>query len=131
VLRTGAGAPALGRALRTRLVHLVPDGGYRGWLTGAREDVNTPSLLARGSTTLTRRVTNLGRRTGTWSVSVTGIERYPVSVSPAALTLGPGESAVYRVTVGGGSLVGGLDDGAVLWSDERGEVVRVALAITR
>ena len=131
VLRTGAGAPALGRALRARLVHPVPDGAYRAWLVGAREDVNTPSLLARGSTTLTRRVTNLGRRPGTWSVSVTGIERYSVSVSPATLTLRPGESARYRVTVGGGSLVGGLDDGAVVWRGDRGDVVRVPLAITR
>ena len=87
--------------------------------------------MARGSTTLARRVTNLGRRTGTWSVSVTGIERYDVSVSPATLTLQPGESAVYRVTVGAGSLVGGLDDGAVVWTGDRSDVVRVPLAITR
>jgi len=131
VLRTGAGAPALGRALRSRLVHGVPDGAYRAWLLGARKAVNTPSLLARGSTTLTRRVTNLSRRPGTWSVSVTGIERYAVSVSPATLTLRPGESTLYRVTVAGGSLVGGLDDGAVVWRGDRGDVVRVPLAITR
>jgi hypothetical protein len=131
VLRTGAGAPALGRALRARLVHAVRDGAYRAWLVGARGHVNSPSLLARGSTTLIRRVTNLGRQTGTWSVSVTGIERYAVSVSPASLTLRPGESARYRVTVGGGSLVGGLDDGAVVWRGDRDDVVRVPLAITR
>ncbi len=131
VLRTGAGAPALDRALRARLVHEVPRGSYRAWLAGSRKDVNAPSLLARGSTTLARRVTNVGRRTGTWSVSVTGIERYDISVSPATLTLQPGESAVYRVTVGAGSLVGGLDDGAVVWTGDRSDVVRVPLAITR
>ncbi|HEX6149342.1 S8 family serine peptidase [Nocardioides sp.] len=131
VLRTGAGAPTLRRALRARLAHEVPNGAYRAWLVGARDDVNAPSLLARGSTTLTRRVTNLDRRTGTWTVSVAGIERYPVSVSPASLTLRPGQSAIYRVTVGEGSLVGGLDDGAIVWSGDRGDVVRVPLAITR
>jgi minor extracellular serine protease Vpr len=131
VLRTGAGAPALDRALRARLVHEVPRGSYRAWLAGSRKDVNGPSLLARGSTTLARRVTNVGRRTGTWSVSVTGIERYDISVSPATLTLRPGESAVYRVTVGAGSLVGGLDDGAVVWTGDRSDVVRVPLAVTR
>jgi hypothetical protein len=45
--------------------------------------------------------------------------------------LRPGESAVYRVTVGAGSLVGGLDDGAVVWTGDRSDVVRVPLAITR
>ena len=131
VLRSGAGSPVLGRALRTRLVHDVPAGAYRAWLVGTRQDVNTPSLLARGTGTLTRRVTNLGDETGTWQVSVTGVERYAVSVSPASITLAPGESATYRVTISGGSLVGGLDDGFVLWSGDRGDVVRVPLAITR
>ena len=131
VLRSGAGSSVLGRALRTRLVHDVPAGAYRSWLVGARQDVNTPSLLARGAGTLNRRVTNLGGRTGTWQVSVTGVERYVVSVSPASITLSPGESAIYRVTIGGGSLVGGLDDGYVQWSGDRGDVVRVPLAITR
>lgn len=131
VLRSGAGSSVLGRALRTRLVHDVPAGAYRAWLVGARQDVNTPSLLARGAGTLNRRVTNLGGRTGTWQVSVTGVERYVVSVSPASITLSPGESAIYRVTIGGGSLVGGLDDGYVQWSGDRGDVVRVPLAITR
>jgi minor extracellular serine protease Vpr len=131
VLRAGAGSPVLGPALRTRLVHDVPAGAYRAWLVGTRQDVNTPSLLVRGSGTLTRRVTNLGRRTGTWTVSVTGIERYAVSVSPASITLAPGESATYRVTVGDGSLVGGLDDGYVVWSGDLGDDVRVPLAITR
>ena len=131
VLRSGAGSPVLGRALGTRLVHDVPTGAYRDWLVGARQDVNTPSLLARGTATLTRRLTNLGDRTGTWQVSVTGIERYAVSVSPASVTLAPGESATYRVTIGSGSLVGGLDDGSVVWSGDLGDVVRVPLAITR
>ncbi len=131
VLRSGAGSPVLGRALRARLVHDVPAGAYRAWLVGKRQDVNTPSLLARGTGTLTRRVTNLGGETGTWQVSVTGVERYAVSVSPASITLAPGESATYRVTISGGSLVGGLDDGFVLWSGDRGDVVRVPLAITR
>ena len=131
VLSSGAGSPALSRALRTRLVHDVPAGAYRAWLVGARPDVNSASLLARGTSTLTRRVTNLGHRTGTWQVSMTGVERYAVSVSPASITLGPGESATYRVTVGAGSLAGGLDDGYVVWSGDLGDVVRVPLAITR
>jgi minor extracellular serine protease Vpr len=131
VLRSGAGSPVVSRALGTRLVHDVPAGGYRAWLVGRRQDVNTPSLLAHGTSSLTRRVTNLGETTGTWQVSVTGVERYAVSVSPASVTLAPGESATYRVTVGSGSLVGGLDDGYVVWSGDLGDVVRVPLAITR
>ncbi len=131
VLRSGAGTPRLDRALRTRLVHDVPAGAYRAWLVGARPDVNTTSLLAHGTSTLTRRVTNLGDRTGTWQAAVTGIERYAVSVSPSSITLAPGESATYRVSVGDGSLVGGLDDGYVVWNGDLGDVVRVPLAITR
>ena len=69
--------------------------------------------------------------TRTWQVTVTGFERYAVSVTPASITLAPGESATYRVTITGGSLVGGLDDGLVLWSGDRGDVIRIPLAITR
>ena len=50
VLRSGAGSPVLGRALRTRLVHDVPAGAYRAWLVGTRQDVNTPSLLGLART---------------------------------------------------------------------------------
>lgn len=131
VLRSGAGALRLDQARRTRLAYAVGDRDYRSWLDGDLRDVNTPSLLARGDSTSTRRLTNVGSRTATWQVSVTGFQRHDVQVSPTTLTVRPGRSARYRVTIGGGSLVGGLDEGAVVWTGADGVEVRMPVAISR
>ena len=130
-LQGGAGVPRLGVALRTRLVHDVRPGAYRAWLAGRLDDVNTPSLLFHGAGTAVRRVTNVGGRADTWLVSVTGFERYDVTVAPAAVTLLPGRSTPYRVTVRGGSVAGGLDEGTVTWRAPDGSAIRVPVAIGR
>ncbi len=85
----------------------------------------------QGESTARRRVTNIGATTGTWQVSVAGFERHDVQVSPATLTLRPGRSASYRVTVGSGSLVGGLDQGEIVWTGADGVEVRIPVAIGR
>ncbi|MEJ7796050.1 MAG: S8 family serine peptidase, partial [Nocardioides sp.] len=130
-LRAGAGALRLDAAQRTSLAYTVGAGDYRSWLRGDLDDVNTPSLLVQGESTSRRRLTNVGDSTGTWQVSVTGFDSYDVQVSPATLTLRPGRSASYRVTVGGGSLVGGLDQGQVVWTGADGVEVEIPVAISR
>ncbi|MGZ5398580.1 MAG: S8 family serine peptidase [Nocardioides sp.] len=130
-LQAGAGALRLDAAQRTRLAYSVGAGDYRTWLRGDRDDVNTPSLLVRGESTSRRRLTNVGDSTGTWQVSVTGFESYDVEVSPATLTLRPGRAASYRVTVSGGSLVGGLDQGRVVWTGADGVEVQIPVAVSR
>ncbi len=131
VLRSGAGALRLQQALRTTLAYTADPGDYRSWLRGDLREVNTPSLLVPGAGAATRRVTNVGARSGTWQVSVTGFERHDVQVSPTSLTLRPGRSAHYRVLVSGGSLVGGLDEGALVWTGSDGVEVRIPVAISR
>jgi len=130
-LRSGAGALRLDAAQRTPLAYDVSPGDYRAWLRGDLADVNTPSLLVRGEGTSRRRLTNLVSTTGTWHVSITGFERHDVRVSPATLTLRPGRAASYRVTVGDGSLVGGLDEGEIVWTGADGVEVRLPVAISR
>lgn len=130
-LRAGAGALRLEEAQRTRLAYDVGAGDYRSWLRGRVADVNTPSLLVQGDSVSRRRLTNVSDTTGTWEVSVTGFERYDVRVSPATLTLRPGRAASYRVTVGRGSLVGGLDQGEIVWTAADGVPVRIPVAVGR
>jgi subtilisin family serine protease len=131
VLRSGAGALRLTQALRTTLAYTVDPGDYRSWLSGDLREVNTPSLLVPGAGATTRRLTNIGARSGTWQVSVVGFERHDVQVSPTSVTLRPGRSARFRVRVGGGSLVGGLDEGALVWTGADGVEVRIPVAISR
>lgn len=130
-LRAGAGALQLEAAQRTPLAYDVGVGDYRSWLRGDLADVNTPSLLVQGRSTSRRRLTNIAATTGTWQASVAGFERHDVQVSPTDLTLRPGRSASYRVTVGPGSLVGGLDQGEIVWTGADGVEVRIPVAIGR
>lgn len=130
-LRSGAGALRLDRAQETSLAYPVGPGEYRSWLRGDVDDVNTPSLLVSGGSTSRRRLTNVGGSTDTWQVSVSGVDRHDVQVSPVTVTLRPGRSASYRITVGDGSLVGGLDEGAIVWTGSDGTEVRIPLAVGR
>ena len=131
-LRSGSGRSRVGVAVRTRLVLLTDPADYRAWVRGERVDVNTPSLLLRGDrTSATRTVTNLGSRARYWSVDVSGFDRHDVRVSPVALRLDPGEAATFTVTVAGGTLAGGLDDGAVTWRGADGVRTRIPVVIGR
>jgi subtilisin family serine protease len=51
-----------------------------------------------GVQTVTRRVTNVGSATATYAASVAGMAGITVAVSPASLTLSPGQSASFNVT---------------------------------
>lgn len=129
-LRQGAGTPRIAAALRAPLAYDVSPGDYRAWLRGRRAQVNTPSLLVRAEDRVVRRLTNLTGRTGTWTVSLSGFERYDVQVSPTTLTLRPGRPAAYRVSIGSGSAAGGLDSGWITWRGPGGPV-SIPVAITR
>jgi hypothetical protein len=131
-LRTGSGRLRLDVALRTRLALVTGAGDYRAWARGERVEVNTPSVLLRGDrTTASRTVTNLGSRSRYWSARVSGFERHDVRVTPVALRLDPGESARFTVTVTGGTLAGGLDDGDITWRGPDDVRTRIPVVLGR
>ncbi|WP_170219240.1 S8 family serine peptidase [Nocardioides litoris] len=130
VTRAGAGLVRARAARRPGLAVLTDPAAYRAWLDGDAVRLNSPTVvLAGGRRTTTRRVTNVSGRRLYFSSSAVGFRR-DVRVSPAALRLGPGESATFRVTAGPrrGSRV---DDGYVVWRGATGTTTRVPVVLTR
>ena len=129
-LSTGAGLVPPRRAERPGLVRLVPPARHRRWLEGGGR-LDAPSVVLRGTATVARRtVTNVGRRRTYFSSAARGF-RGRVLVTPAAVRLGPGESATFTVRVlrrGRGPRV---DDGVVAWRGARGTVTRIPVVIAR
>ncbi len=89
-------------------------------LSFAAADLNQPSItLSRliNSQTVSRRVTNLSDEPGAYTVSVSAPPGITIDVSPTSLSLGPGESASFDVTIA--YLSGPLDFwrfGSLTWS---------------
>jgi subtilisin family serine protease len=84
-------------------------------------DLNYPSIsigALPGSQTVVRTVTNVGPA-GTYNVSVDAPAGIDVTVDPASLTLGKGESASYTVTFTGNASVvaNAWTFGSLTWSD--------------
>ncbi|MEV4172043.1 S8 family serine peptidase [Nonomuraea sp. NPDC049709] len=64
-------------------------------------DLNVPSIaIGRlpGTQTVTRKVTNVGRSTATYTASVTGLDGVTAKVSPSRLTLKAGQTKSFTVT---------------------------------
>jgi hypothetical protein len=65
-------------------------------------DLNVASIAIgnlQGSQTVTRKVTNVGLAAATYNVSVSGMTGFTVSVTPSSLTIGPGQTKSYAVTI--------------------------------
>jgi hypothetical protein len=133
LLRVGAGRTRARPADRPGLVFRVPLGDYRAWLDGDLDAtaLNTPSVLLRGTGSVTRTVTNVGTRAMYFSSTATGFGRHQVSVAPAAISLAPGESTTFTVRVAGGAGPQPLDDGWVTWRGANGNRVRIPVVIVR
>jgi minor extracellular serine protease Vpr len=131
-LRQGSGRVRQEAAARPGLVLRVRPGDYRRWLTGELPSraLNTPSIVARSSDVVTRRVTNVGTRAMYYSSAASGFDQHRVRVEPAALRLLPGQSATFRVVVEGGAERRG-DSGTVTWRGAQGTVVRIPVVIPR
>ena len=102
---------------------LAPPAGMGPCLTvGAIQpwNLNQAGLTASdvpGTLTFTRRVTNTANSTNTY-VASTSLPGWTVLVSPASLTLAPGASASFSVTVTSASaVVGAWSFGSLVWSD--------------
>jgi hypothetical protein len=134
VLRQGAGRVRPGHAGSPGVAYVVPTGDYREWLTGRlpHDRLNTASLLlGDDQISQTRTITNVGRKAMYFSSSAHGFTRHAVSVSPAAVRLGPGESARFTVRVSRDAPVQPLDDGWVTWRGANGTHARIPVLVAR
>jgi minor extracellular serine protease Vpr len=124
---SGAGLVQPDEALRPGLLHPVDARDYRAWWEGSLAELNTPSaVVRRGTPTVTRTVTNVGR-SGFYFSSVTrGFARQGVLVTPAALRLAPGETGSYTIRVSGPRRP---DDGFVIWRGATGTVTTVPVVV--
>lgn len=129
ILSAGAGRVRPQEVDNPGLVLGIEPEDYRRWLEGRQASLNTPALVARREGVLTRVVTNVSRSARYFSTSAVGFTRHEVRVTPAALRLGPGESAriTVRVTPGDGL----QEDGAVLLRGGAGTRTRLPLLVTR
>lgn len=127
--RAGSGLLRPAAATRPGLAYLLDPGDYRAWWEGDLRVLNTPSVgLGPGAAVATRTLTNTTGRRLYFSSRARGFE-HRVRVTPAALRLGPGESATWTMTVTGRGPR--LDDGWVVWRGATGTVTRVPVAISR
>jgi len=65
-------------------------------------DLNVASIAIGdllGVQTVTRKVTNVGLAAATYNVSISGMTGYTVSVAPPSLTISPGQTKSYNVTI--------------------------------
>jgi hypothetical protein len=83
--------------------------------------MNVPSIAIgelTGTRTVTRRVTNVGGASATYTPTLSGMEGINVNVSPASLTLAAGETKSFTVTFAPTSAaVDGHTGGQLTWSD--------------
>ncbi len=141
IFRQGAGHVAPNSAADPGLVY---DAGWNDWLAflcggssavGAGtcsalqglgystdlSDYNSASIAIgdlAGVQTVTRRVTNVGGAKATYTASVFGMTGIDTSVSPASLTLKPGETGTFTVTFTEDSApLGTYTGGQLTWTD--------------
>jgi hypothetical protein len=127
---------------------LVFDSGFNDWLNficGTQpgsfcsaftpinpSDLNVASIALGampGSQTITRRVTNVGGSTATYSASVSGMAGMTVTVSPSTLTLAAGETKEFSVTFSNtGATLNNYTGGQLRWSDGT-HTVRVPMVV--
>lgn len=101
----GAGHIVPNDAFDPGLVYEITDAEYDAYvadMTGLARDLNLPSIAISqlaNSQTVTRRVTNASDETGTYTVEISPPPGMDVSVVPNSISLAPGQSSTFDVTV--------------------------------
>ena len=84
-------------------------------------NLNLPSITVgtvTGSVIVARNVTNVGTSSATYTAAVTTPPGFNTTVSPSSLTLAPGETKSFTVTIAGaGAAEGVWQFGQLVWSD--------------
>jgi hypothetical protein len=118
----GAGHLNPNGALATKLIYDSTNADYINYYLGFinGRQLNLPTLTYAnviGAGILDRRLTNRGSSTETYTASAT-LPGFSVSVAPASLTLAPGETKAYRVTlVRNTAVIGQYSFGEVAWNN--------------
>ena len=98
-----------------------PGGGCTGVTPIDPSDLNTPSIAIGDlvdTQTVTRRVTNVGSTAATYTSAVTGMTGFNVTVTPSALTLNPGQTGTFTVTITRTTAtLNAYTGGQLTWSD--------------
>ncbi|GAA2374841.1 hypothetical protein Cme02nite_04170 [Catellatospora methionotrophica] len=103
--------------------------------TGAIDpsDLNYPSIAVGdlpGTQTVTRRVTNVSKNSSVYATQVVAPAGFTVQVQPKTLTVPPGKTKSFTVTVTRTSApVGTWSFGSLTWSDLRGHKVASPIAV--
>jgi hypothetical protein len=134
VLAEGAGHVDPRSFLDPGLVFDTPVGVWQDVLTGRADatDVNAPSLAVGdlvGPTTVTRRITNVTRRTESYSVRKRGLADVDVQAFPATVLLAPGQSRTVRLRVSARPSAT-VDRDVTGWLVWRGDRHRVRIPVT-
>ncbi|SNT49158.1 PQQ-like domain-containing protein [Asanoa hainanensis] len=99
---------------------------------GKTADLNTPSVAVgrlAGTRKVTRSVTNVGRAKATYTPSVSGLAGVSVKVSPKRLTLRPGQTGSFTVTLTHTTApTNAYVSGQLTWSDGKHQV-RIPLVV--
>jgi hypothetical protein len=84
-------------------------------------DLNVASIAIGdllGGQTVTRKVTNVGLAAATYNVSISGMTGFMVAVTPSSLTITPGETKSYAVTITRTSApINEYTGGQLTWTD--------------
>ncbi|GAA2676853.1 hypothetical protein Apa02nite_004840 [Actinoplanes palleronii] len=95
--------------------------------------LNYPSIAFGtmvGTRSITRTVTNVGKRTSTYVAKVAAPKGYTVTVTPARFTVKPGASVTYQLTVThAGGAFGVPVSGNLTWADSQGHRVRSPILV--
>ena len=95
--------------------------------------MNYPSIAIGNfvrSETVDREVTNVGDKTSTYFATTDAPEGTKLTVSPQSLTLRPGQSASFKVTITRTTApLGAYTEGSYTWRDMRGHAVRSPVVV--
>ncbi|MET8979981.1 S8 family peptidase [Streptomyces sp. NPDC004539] len=140
----GAGSPRAALAADPGLVYDSTSADWNAYLCGLRirptaegggdpcasirpidpSDLNHPSIAVgdlAARQTVTRTVTNVGEATATYRATLRTPPGYQAEITPKVLTVGPGESATYRVTfTRTDAAYGAFSYGSLTWNDAYG-----------
>ncbi|MFC4117390.1 S8 family serine peptidase [Nonomuraea zeae] len=96
-------------------------------------DLNLPSISVgrlAGTQTVTRKVTNVGHSTATYTATIAGLNGIQAKVNPSRLTLRPGQTKSFTLTFTHATApMNVFQSGQLTWKDERHHIARTPVLV--